>query len=79
MEWVVEKVLPREVRKLAETIDVERHKVREKDSQLALLNDELTEAQEHSTQWAQDVLRTSSGRAKYVPSSRSPLDVRRTC
>ena len=50
MEWVVEKVLPREVRKLAETIDAERHKVREKDSQLALLNDELTEAQEHLRQ-----------------------------
>ena len=36
MEWVVETVLPREVRRLAVVLE-------EKDSALALLNDDLTE------------------------------------
>ena len=39
MEWVCEEVLPREIRKLAAEIE-------EKDTQLALLNDDLTESQE---------------------------------
>ena len=43
MDWVCEKVLPREVRKLAAEID-------EKDMQLALLNDDLTGSQEHARQ-----------------------------
>ena len=45
MEWACEEVLPREVRKLAGEIDEERHKVQEKDMQLALLNDDLTESE----------------------------------
>jgi len=45
MEWVCEEVLPREVRKLAAEVNAERHKVQEKDTQLALLNDDLTESQ----------------------------------
>ena len=45
MEWACEEVLPREVRKLAGEIDAERHKVQEKDMQLALLNDDLTESE----------------------------------
>jgi len=44
MEWVCEEVLPREVRK--RELDAERHKVQEKDTQLALINDDLTESQE---------------------------------
>ena len=43
MEWVVERVLPREVRKLAAAIE-------EKDMQLALLNDDLTESQKRTRQ-----------------------------
>jgi len=39
MEWVVEAVLSREVRKLTASIE-------EEDTQLALLNDDLTEPQE---------------------------------
>ena len=38
MDWVVETILPKEVRKLAQKID-------EKDSALALLNDDLNESQ----------------------------------
>ena len=38
MDWVVETILPKEVRKLAQKID-------EKDSALALLNDDLAESQ----------------------------------
>ena len=38
MDWVVETILPKEVRKLAQKID-------EKDSALALLNDDLDESQ----------------------------------
>jgi len=45
MEWVCEEVLPREVRKLAAEVNAERHKMQEKDTQLALLNDDLTESQ----------------------------------
>jgi len=43
MEWVCEEVLPREMRRLAGELE-------EKDTQLALLNDDLTEAQEHTRQ-----------------------------
>jgi len=46
MEWVCEEVLLREMRKLAGELDAERHKVQEKDTQLAFLNDDLTESQD---------------------------------
>ena len=45
MKWVVETVLPREVRKLAQQINIKdtqhRLAIEEKDSALALLNDDL--------------------------------------
>lgn len=43
LEWVVETVLHRKVRKLTEQLE-------EKDSAIALLNDDLAEAPEHSRQ-----------------------------
>ena len=39
MEWVCEEVLPREVRKLTAVVN-------EKDMQIALLDDDLTESQD---------------------------------
>lgn len=54
MDWVVEAVLPREVRKLGkQLVDQQQTSdlaLQERDMQLALLNDDLTEAQEHSRQ-----------------------------
>ena len=47
MEWAMEVVLPREVRKLAEE---HQQAIKEKDNVIALLNDDLTEAQEHTRQ-----------------------------
>ena len=43
MEWVCEEVLPREVRKLTAVVN-------EKDMQIALLDDDLAESQEHARQ-----------------------------
>ena len=43
MEWVCEKVLPREVRKLTTVVE-------EKDAQIALLSDDLVLEQEHARQ-----------------------------
>ena len=47
LKWVTETVLPSEVRKLTEE---KNQIIEEKDTQLALLNDDLTEAQKHSRQ-----------------------------
>ena len=43
MQWVCEEVLPREVRKLTAAVE-------EKDTQIALLDDDLAESQEHARQ-----------------------------
>ena len=46
MEWVVEEVLPREVRKLAAAIEEKQRAIDERDMQIALLDDDLTESQD---------------------------------
>ena len=46
MEWVCEEVLPREVRKLAAAVEEKDKMIDEKDMQIALLDDDLTESQD---------------------------------
>ena len=46
MQWVVEEVLPREVRKLATAIEEKQRAIDEKDMHIALLDDDLTESQD---------------------------------
>ena len=45
MEWVCEEILPRAVRKLAAELDEEKHKVQVKDTQLALLDEDIRHVQ----------------------------------
>ena len=45
-KWLTHKGVEKVIEEHQKAIDVERHKVQEKDTQLALLNDDLTESQE---------------------------------
>ena len=56
MEWVVEEVLPREVRKLAAAIEEKQRVINEKDMQIAILDDDLTDAQQSVVILEQDNL-----------------------